>query len=133
MNKDGETFKNLKSKFQRLGNAKIKDRIFVSPQIRSIKKDTAFYQILEWKEKIAWEDFKIVVRRFLGSRKDQNYQQLVKELLQMVHDLECNISKDSFFTFSSWFFPKESEGISDEHGGWFHQPIITIERRYQGR
>ena len=58
MNKDGEALQYHRSKFPRLSDAKIKEGIFVSPQINKIMKDPAFVQILEWNEKIAWEAFK---------------------------------------------------------------------------
>ena len=61
MNKDGEPFQCLRSKFPRFSDANIKKGIFVSPQIRKIRKDPAFDQILEWKEKIEWHDVKSVV------------------------------------------------------------------------
>ena len=45
----------------------------MSPQVHKIRKDPAFDQILKWKEKIDWEAFKSVVRRLLGSKKDESY------------------------------------------------------------
>ncbi|GFU20165.1 uncharacterized protein TNCV_2557551 [Trichonephila clavipes] len=102
MNKDGEAFQYHRLKFPRLNDAKIKKAIFVSPQIRKIAKNPASDQILERKETAAWEAFKRVVREFLGSKKDENYQQLVKDLLQKFCDLGCNVSlKIHFFTCSS--------------------------------
>ncbi|GFY70188.1 hypothetical protein TNIN_81911 [Trichonephila inaurata madagascariensis] len=53
--------------------------------------DPTFDQILEGKEKAAWEALKSVVRGFLGSKKDKNYRQLLKELLQNFHDIGCNM------------------------------------------
>ncbi|GFX03684.1 uncharacterized protein TNCV_2112561 [Trichonephila clavipes] len=66
INKDGEALQYLRSKLPRLSGAKIKEGIFVGPQIRKIMKDSASYQILEGKEKATWEALKNVVRGFLG-------------------------------------------------------------------
>ncbi|GFY75401.1 hypothetical protein TNIN_321651 [Trichonephila inaurata madagascariensis] len=55
-------------------------------------KEPALDQILEGKEKAAWEAFKSVVREFLGNKKYEIYQQLVKELQQKFHDQGCNMS-----------------------------------------
>ncbi|GFX35645.1 hypothetical protein TNCV_4469861 [Trichonephila clavipes] len=65
-----------------MGDAKIKEGIFVSPRICKIMKDPAFDQILEGKEKAAWEAFKSVLQRFLDSKEDENYQQLTESVLK---------------------------------------------------
>jgi hypothetical protein len=134
MNQDGEAFKYLRAKFPRLSEAKVKEGIFVGPQIRDILKDPAFDEILEGKEKAAWEAFRGVVRGFLGNRKDDNYQQLVTELLQTYRDLGCNMSLKIHFLHSHLaFFPENCGAVSDEHGERFHQDISAMELRYQGR
>ncbi|GFY79637.1 uncharacterized protein TNIN_112911 [Trichonephila inaurata madagascariensis] len=53
INKDGEAFQHLGSKFSRLSDAKIKEGIFMGPQIRKIMKEPAFDQNLEGKEEAA--------------------------------------------------------------------------------
>ncbi|GFW63163.1 uncharacterized protein TNCV_581031 [Trichonephila clavipes] len=69
INKDGDAFLYLGSKFPRLSDTKIKEGIFAGPQIRKIIKDPTFDQILEAKEKAAWDAFKSAVREFPGSKK----------------------------------------------------------------
>ena len=61
MNQEGEAFKYLKTKFSHLSDAKIKEGIFVGPQIRELFKDESFNRVIEGKEKAAWEAFKTVV------------------------------------------------------------------------
>src|ERR1043165_8429011 len=53
MNRDGEAFKYLKEKFPRLSEAKIKEGVFIGPQIRALLKDEHFHQILRGFEKNA--------------------------------------------------------------------------------
>ena len=58
MDRDGEGFKYLKSKFPRISEAKIKEEIFVEPQIRELMKDPYFDTKLNEVEAPAWETFK---------------------------------------------------------------------------
>ncbi|GBN41205.1 hypothetical protein AVEN_117895-1, partial [Araneus ventricosus] len=58
MDKTGDGFNFLKTKFPRLSEAKIKEGIFVGPQIRQLFKDSTFMKHLNRKEKRAWLAFK---------------------------------------------------------------------------
>ncbi|GBN60525.1 hypothetical protein AVEN_5643-1 [Araneus ventricosus] len=58
MDKTGDEFNFLKTKFPRLSEAKIKEEIFVGPQIRQLFKDSTFMKHLNRKEKRAWLAFK---------------------------------------------------------------------------
>ncbi|GFY77101.1 uncharacterized protein TNIN_106931 [Trichonephila inaurata madagascariensis] len=49
MNKEGKAFQYLRSKFPRFSDVKIKEGIFVGPQIHEIMKDPAFDKVLEGK------------------------------------------------------------------------------------
>ena len=73
MTKNVEAFQYLRSKFPRLSDAKIKVEIFVGSQVYIILKDHVFDQNLDGKEKVVWEAFKSMSRRFLGSKEDENY------------------------------------------------------------
>jgi len=57
MDRNNTAFKYLKNKFPRINDAKIKEGIFVGPQIRELKLDVKFeYQLTEV-EKTAWKSF----------------------------------------------------------------------------
>jgi len=56
-------------KFNRLSEAKLKESIFIGPQIRDIIKDEYFDTLLQSDEKAAWDSFKFVVKGFLGNRR----------------------------------------------------------------
>ena len=59
----------LKTKFPHLSDTKIKEAIFVWPQIRELFKDGIFTILIERKEKAAGEALKNVVHNFLGYQK----------------------------------------------------------------
>ncbi|GBN54312.1 RNA-directed DNA polymerase from mobile element jockey [Araneus ventricosus] len=58
MDKTGDGFNFLKTKFPRLSEAKIKEGIFVGPQIRQLFKDSTLMKHLNCKGKGAWLEFK---------------------------------------------------------------------------
>lgn len=134
LNKDGPAFKYLRSKFPRISDAKIKEGIFIGPQIREILKDQNFDSVLQGFEKEAWKSFRAVVHGFLGNKRNENYVELVNNLLQKYQQLGCNMSLKIHFLHSHLdFFPSNCGDVSDEHGERFHQDISTMEKRYQGR
>jgi hypothetical protein len=65
-NRDG--FQYLKLKFPILSDAKSKEGIFVSPQIRELLKDEHFESVLISLELEAWRSFKNVCEHFLGQQ-----------------------------------------------------------------
>lgn len=134
MNREGEAFKYLKTKFPHLSDAKIKEGIFVGPQIRKLLNDETFNRVIEGKEKGAWEAFKSVVHNFLGNQRAENYDLAINELLKTYQELGCNMSLKIHFLHSHLdFFPSNCGAFSDEHGERFHQDISAMERRYQGK
>lgn len=79
---DGRGFSYLQGKFPRLSDAKLKEGVFVGPQIRKLINDPGFDKVLETNEKAAWKSFKKVVDGFLGNKKEDNYKELVQKLLE---------------------------------------------------
>lgn len=134
MNRDGPAFGYLKQKFPRISEAKIKEGIFVGPQIRQLLRDSDFDIVLEGCEKEAWEAFKMVVTHFLGNKRAENYPELVNNLLKSYEKMGCNMSLKIHFLHSHLeYFPENCGDVSDEHGERFHQEIANMERRYQGK
>ena len=68
--KDRETFKYLSSKFPRLPEAKVKEGVFVGPDIRKLMKDNNFENVMNDVERSMWNSFKDVLTKFLGNQKD---------------------------------------------------------------
>ena len=133
MNKEGAGFRYLRQMFPRISDAKIKEGIFVGPQIRHVMNDKHFEEMLVGPEKVAWRAFKDVVENFLGNHRARNYSQLVKKLLSAYKAMKCNMSLKIHFLHSHLdFFPANLGAVSDEQGERFHQDISTMEKRYQG-
>lgn len=71
-----------------------------------------------------------VCHNFLGNTKAENYRQIISAYKA----LGCNMSlKINFLVSHIDFFPENLGAVSDEHGERFHQDIIQIERRYNGK
>ena len=66
LHKNSAAFQYLSTVFPGISAAKLKEGIFVGPQIREGLKDTGFEELLNLKELRAWEAFKSVCSGFLG-------------------------------------------------------------------
>jgi hypothetical protein len=120
--------------FPRISDAKIKEGIFVGSQIRELMQDAKFEKQLTQVEKVAWSSFKNVTKHFWGNIKAENFQDIVRELLDSYQTLGCNMSLKIHFLHSHLnFFPDNLGAVSDEHGERFHQDITSMEKRYQGK
>jgi len=117
-----------------VSDAKIKEGIFIGPQIRELMQDKQFDENLNETERNAWLSFKRVCKDFLGNHKAANYQNVVQDLLTSYKAMGCNISLKIHFLESHLdFFPENLGEVSDEHGESFHQDILAMEKRYQGK
>ncbi|KAJ8881652.1 hypothetical protein PR048_018138 [Dryococelus australis] len=117
MNKDGEALKYLRVKFSWLSEAKVKEGVFVGPQIRKLFNYPQFSEVLQGDEKTAWESFKAVCILHSSYKK-----------------LGCNMSLKIHFLHSHLdFLPDNCGAFSDEHGEQFHQDTSAMEKRYQGK
>ena len=65
-----------------MNDAKIKEGIFIGPQIGELMRDKQFDQDLNETERNAWLSFKRICKDFLGNHKAANYQDIVQYLLQ---------------------------------------------------
>ncbi|GBO02165.1 hypothetical protein AVEN_171773-1 [Araneus ventricosus] len=68
----GSGFQNLCVKFPKVSEAKIKEGIFVGPQIRQLMKDLVFESKLTKKEAAAWTSFKELAENFRGNHIAEN-------------------------------------------------------------
>ncbi|GFU53718.1 uncharacterized protein TNCV_5048201 [Trichonephila clavipes] len=134
LDKEGECFKYLCEQFPGLSDSKLKKGIFVGSDIGKLLKDETFVTKMEMKEKNAWSSFKRVVTCFLGNKKDQNYKDLIAELLQNYKVLGGLMSVKVHFLHTHLdYFPENLGAVSEEQGERFHQDIKEMERRYQCR
>ncbi|UYV73505.1 hypothetical protein LAZ67_10003849 [Cordylochernes scorpioides] len=106
MDRNASGFAYLKQKFSSLSEAKIKEGIFVGPQIRELQQDGNFQNSLNEVEAAAWNSFRKVCKIFLGSVKVENYRDIVDDLLLSYKALGCNMFLKIHFLHSHLdFFP----------------------------
>ncbi|KAJ4445011.1 hypothetical protein ANN_06810, partial [Periplaneta americana] len=76
----------------------------------------------------AWNTFRNVVFNFLGIKKDSNYVNIVKVMLQSFEQIGCNMSVQVHFLHSHLnYFPDNLGDFSEEQGERFHQDIKNME------
>ena len=134
LHKNAVAFQHLSTVFSGLSAAKLKEGIFVGPQIREVMKDTDFEELLNLKELRVWEAFNSVYRDFLGNTRVPDYQACIEKLLKSYEDMGCRMSLNIHFLHSHLnFFPPNLGAMSDEHGERFHQEITKMESNYQDK
>ena len=115
LNKEGQCFRYLRSSFAGLSVEKLKSGIFDGPQIRKIINDEDFIDSTLEEEKDTWTAFVDVLCNFLGNRKAENYEDMVRKFLRSYHQLGCNMSiKIHFFFNHLEQFPDNLGDYSDE-------------------
>ena len=135
LDNESSTFAYLAEKFPSLSQAKIKEGIFIGPEIRKIVLDETFITHLKSKEKLAFESFKKVSDNFLGNHRSEDYVQVVNDLLSHYHYMGCNMPLKVHVLHSHLDFFGENLGdVSDEHGeipsGYFSDGA-TIQRKME--
>ena len=79
---ESAAFKHLEVVFPKLLEAKIKAGVFIRLQIKKLMQEPEFSGKLLSSEKHAWRSFVAVVRGFLCNNKEENYRELVDNLLK---------------------------------------------------
>ena len=132
--KDAKTFKYFSSKFPCLFEAKLKEGVFVGPDICKLMKDNNFENVMNDVERSAWNSFKDVGTKFLGNQKNPDFENIVKNMLCNFKNLGCSMSfKLHFLNSHLDYFLKNLGTVSEKQGERFHQDIKEMERRYQGQ
>ncbi|GBO43050.1 hypothetical protein AVEN_143492-1 [Araneus ventricosus] len=80
--KDGECFNYFCHQFPGLFEAKLKEGVFVRPDIRKMMKDENFETKMETNERKVWESFKLGITSFHGNKKNPNYKSTVEEMIE---------------------------------------------------
>jgi hypothetical protein len=103
--KIGNCFKYLCKRFPPLSEAKLKEGIFVGPDIRKIRFDEGFLLTMSEVERKAWIAFNSVITKFLGNNKDPDYVTIFTNMLEKFKVLGCfNEFKNSCFLNLHWDF-----------------------------
>jgi hypothetical protein len=105
MDRTGLAFKYLAEKFPRLSKAKIKEWVFLGPQIHKFFRDDIFNSLLQGDEKKSWDAFRLVLTNLLKNIRAENYKELNEDMLSLYHKLGCNMSLMIHFPLG--FFPRQ--------------------------
>ena len=96
--------------------------------------DKQFDEDLNETERNAWLSFKRFCKDFLGNHKAAKYQDVVQGVSTLYKAMGCNMSLQIHFLESHLdFFPENLGEVSEKHGERFHQDIVAMEKRYQGK
>ena len=134
LDKNGDCFRYIRSRFSGTSYEKVRAGIFDGPQIRTIIKDPAFVLHITVVESAAWCSYVSVVKEFLGKTKADCYQDIVKQMLTNFQALGAKMSIKSHYLFNHLGrFPENLSEVSEEQGKKFHQAIKNMKMRYQGR
>lgn len=97
-------------------------------------RDEDFSKKLNVVEKRAWASYISLCQHFLGNVRSDNYVEVVNEFLEAYADMGCRMSiKIHFLHAHLDFFPENLGQFSDEQGERFHQEILEIEKRFDGK
>ena len=134
LDKNGDCFRYIRSRFPGTSYEKVRAGIFDGPQIRTLIRDPAFVLHMTVVESAAWCSHVSVVKEFFGKTKADCYQDIVKQMLTNFQALGARMSIKIHYLFSHHGrFPENLGEVSEEQGERFHQPIKNMEMRYQGR
>ena len=78
--------------------------------------------------------FKHVVTKFVGNNKDENYRNIIENMVENFKNLGCLLNLKLYFLDSHLdVFPQNRGDLSEEHGERFHQDLKEFEHRWQGK
>jgi hypothetical protein len=115
-----------------LSEVKLKEGVFVGPDIRKLMFGEDFLLMMTEVEREAWITLKSGVTKFLGNNKDPDYVTIVANMLEKFKVLRCLMSLKIHFLNLHLDFSENLGAVSEEQGERFHQDF-EMERRYQGR
>jgi hypothetical protein len=85
-------FQYLNKKFPKISTAKLKEGIFVGPQIRESLEDEVFVVSLTDTERAAWESFKWICANFVGRKKYPDFSDGIQKLLNEYKETRSRMS-----------------------------------------
>ena len=120
LNKEGACFKYIQEKFSNLSAEKVKERVFVGPQIRKFTKDLQFLSTMMDMKKKHGFPLQKWYQSFLATLKDSDYQSNVKKRRAGFEALGCRMSlKVHFLHVNLEYFPQNFGDMSKEHQEMF--------------
>lgn len=104
LEKNGPAFEYLKSVFPNISDVKIKEGIFVGPQIRKLIEDKHFFAVLAPDEQEAWKSFRLVVTNFLGNTKSADHVEVIENLLENYKKIGNIKSKNNLSSYPCFMY-----------------------------
>jgi len=92
LDKNGDCFRYIHNRCLATSYEKVKARIFDGSQIRKLMKDLAFVSHMTVVESAAWCSYVFVVKEFLGKKRADYYQDIVKQMLTNFQTLGARMS-----------------------------------------
>ena len=107
--KTGSGFQYVRSKSPNASDAKIKEGLFIGPQIRELMQDKQFDEDLNETERNAWLFFKRICKDFIGNHKAANCQDVCAGPVNFVQSYGMQYeSENPLFGVALDFFPRKS-------------------------
>jgi hypothetical protein len=103
-NKEGKECDYLRQKVPRISEAKIKEGIFIGPQVQQLFQEPNFKNKLNATERRAWDAFENVCSNVLGNKNSANYTEIMEELLFSYRALRCNVTETPFPAMQLGYF-----------------------------
>ena len=101
MNESGECFLYLYSKFPYLSDTKVKQSIFVGPQIREVMFDENFEMKLNSSEVAAWKSLQHCSMAFWATRRGKLTQNRMKPITKLPEVKMAHVTENSLLTLTS--------------------------------
>ena len=132
LRKDSLAFKFLHECFPKLSDAKIKEDVFVGPQIRKLILNDMFDKTLNETELAAWKSFKQVFLNFLSLHKSDDFEDVVANLLRNYHIMRCKMSLKVYFLHSHLpFFHETLEQFQMNTVRDFTKTLLLLKKRFK--
>ncbi|GBN44514.1 hypothetical protein AVEN_238580-1 [Araneus ventricosus] len=93
LDREGVAFLHLRNKFKHLSDAKVKEGIFIGPQIKAVFRDEEFEKNTVRSRKSSLTGIQSsVCTHFLRNKKAENYEDLVGDMVKCFRVIGCNMS-----------------------------------------
>ena len=107
--------------FPSISEAKVKDGMFLGPQIRRMLASEELKEQISDLERNAWQAFRMILQGFIGNHQRHDYAMVVSNLIESYEKLGCRMSLKLHFLYSHLDFFRDNLGnVSKEHGERFH-------------
>ena len=83
-----------------ISEAKVKDGIFVEPEIRRMLASEELEERMPDVERNAWQAFRMIVEGFLGNHRRDDYAMMVSNWIESYEKLSCRMSLKLHFLHS---------------------------------